>query len=607
MDDSDFGTITRRTTLGLLAAGMARPLAAAGAPPAEQLRPLLETSAAADLALDPMDDPGRPRPPGTPAFVDPLSDAYASALETNKRREAAALKGIDRAALGPVDRIAYDVFAFRLRQVLHLFDDGLFAIQRQAPLNPSFGLHIELPDFVAGAGASFATVADYELGLQRLNGFADHLDMTVTRLREGLGAGRVQPRIIVTNVLKQVEAMLALPPGETPFLAAIRRMPVSFPANDRARLARAYRTAVEGKVLPAYARWQRFLQDTYLPRATAVPGRFAMRDGDRLYAAELAEHTTTSMSADAIHALGLSEVARIRDGMEATRAKVGFTGDLKAMFAYVRANPAFYCKTPDELLGRFTAIEARIWQRIPALFRHRPQAPFRVAPLPTLGGQRGTGYYKAGPADGVTPGTLYFNMAMLDTRPIPTLETLTLHEGIPGHHFQVMLAREDKRLPTLLGYGSSTAYSEGWGLYAESLGPELGMFTDPWQYFGHLDMAMLRAVRLVVDTGIHALGWSRARAIAYMLDNTSMAMRDVEVEIDRYIAQPGQACAYKIGELTFARLRREAEARLGARFDIRDFHDQCLDTGALPMAVLEAKVGAWIAAGGGDSQTGASA
>ena len=582
------GGMTRRTAMAALAAGVAAPAIAASQPADQRLRALLDASAAADAALDPMGDAElRPQ-----VFVDPMGDAYARILESNKRRELTELARIDRAVLGPIDQIAHDVFAYRTRQTLAMFDTGLFVIQRQAPLNPSFGLHIELPDFVAGAGAPFATLADYDAGLVRLSGFAAYMDSVVQRLREGQAAGRLQPRIIVDNILKQVDAMLALPPEATPFFAAITRMPATFTPVDRARLTAAYRASISQTVLPAYARWQHFLTHDYA--SLAAPGRGAMKDGARLYAAELADHTTTNMTADAIHRLGQSEVARIRGEMEAVRSKVGFNGDLKALFDHVRTNPAFYCKTEAELLQRFADIEARIWPGIPALFHNRPKAPFRVAGLPALGGQRGTGYYKPGPPDGVSPGTLYFNMAMLDTRPIPTLETLTLHEGIPGHHFQINLARENAALPPLLRNGSSTAYSEGWGLYAESLGRELGMFTDPWQWFGHLDMEMLRAVRLVVDTGIHALGWDRARAIAFMTDNTSMAPRDIEVEIDRYIAQPGQACAYKIGELTLARLRREAQAKLGPRFDVRDFHGQCLDTGALPMAVLEAKVTDWM-------------
>jgi len=234
-------------------------------------------------------------------------------------------------------------------------------------------------------------------------------------------------------------------------------------------------------------------------------------------------------------------------------------------------------------------------------------APFEVRPLPALGGQRGTGYYRPGPPDGVSPGILYFNMAMLGTRPIPTLETLTLHEGIPGHHFQINLARENAKLPPLLGMPQGdgfTAFTEGWGLYSESLGRDLGMFVDPYQWFGHLDMEMLRAVRLVVDTGIHAKRWERQQAIDYMLANTSMAQHDVTVEIDRYIAAPGQACAYKMGELKLHALRDRAAKTLGAHYDIRDYHDQVLGTGALPLKVLEDKIDGWIAAGGGPAGSG---
>ncbi len=588
--------LSRRSALALLAVAPAVPALATTDSPGARLRALLEASAAADAALDPTGEPGATRPAGSPAFVDPLSDGYRATLAANKRREWAALLAIDRASLDATDAIARDVFQWQTRQTLDFLDSGLFDVARQVPLNPSFGLHVEFPDFVAGTAAPFATPADYETGLARLAGFAGYLDSTILRLREGLAAGRRQPRIIIANILAQVDAVLAQPVEDSAFYAAVRRLPPGLSAADRARFTAAYRDMITTRVYPGYRRWQQFLRAEYLPVALADPGRWAMPGGAALYAAELARHTTTTMTADAIHALGLAEVARLRAAMDAVRADVGFAGDLPALFAYVRSDPRFYCKTPDELLGRFRAIEARIWQGIPRLFRDRPRAPFQVAALPALGDQRGTGYYRPGPADGTTPGTLFFNMSMLGTRPIPTLETLTLHEGIPGHHFQITLARENTALPALLRFGSNTAYAEGWGLYAESLGRELGMFTDPWQWFGHLDMAMLRAVRLVVDTGIHALRWDRDRAIAYMLANTSMAPRDVAVEIDRYIAAPGQACAYKIGELTIQRLRTAAQARLGSRFDIRDFHAQVLGTGALPMAVLEAKLAGWTPA-----------
>ncbi len=376
-------------------------------------------------------------------------------------------------------------------------------------------------------------------------------------------------------------------------------MPASFSPAERQRISQAFRERITGKIYPGYALWQDMLRGRYLPAANPEPGRWAMKGGDQLYAWELRHHTTTTLPPETIHSLGLSEVARIRARMEDVRREVGFDGDLKAFFEYIRTDPRFYCKTPEELLARFEAIEARIWPGIPTLFHERPEAPFEVRPLPALGDQRGTGYYRPGPPDGTTPGVLFFNMSMLDTRPIPTLETLTLHEGIPGHHFQITLARENEALPPLLRYGSATAFSEGWGLYAESLGPELGMFKDPMQMFGHYDMEMLRAVRLVVDTGIHARKWSRQKAIDFILDNTSMAQRDVEVEIDRYIAYPAQACAYKIGQLKFRELRERSAQELGASFDVRDYHHQVLGTGCLPMDVLEAKVDAWIASGGG--------
>ena len=593
---------SRRTTLGLLAAAVAAPCLpalGAGDDASARLRRLLETSAAADAGLDPTGEPGAARPDASPAFIDPTGDNYAATLLANKRRELATLKGIDRAQLSAVDAIAWDVFAYATQQTLAMFDSGLFAVAQQVPLNPSFGLHIEFPDFVAGSGASFATLADYEIGLERLAGFAGYLENSIARLRQGVAAGYLQPRSIVANVIAQVDAMLAQPVEASAFYAAIGRMPPGFDAADRARLGLAYRTMIETRIYPGYRLWQAYLRNEYLPVALATPGRWAMKDGNALYAAELARHTTTDLTADAIHAIGRAEVTRIRGEMESVRRQLGFKGDLQALFAHVRTDPQFYCKTPDELLGRFRQIEARIWLGIPRLFHDRPSAPFTVAPLPALGDQRGTGYYRPGVADGSSPGTLYFNMSMLGTRPIPTLETLTLHEGIPGHHFQITLAREDASLPPLLRYGSNTAYAEGWGLYAESLGRELGMFRDPWQWFGHLDMEMLRAVRLVVDTGLHALQWDRDRAIAFMLENTSMAPRDVGVEIDRYISFPAQACAYKIGELTISRLRRSAADALGPRFDIRDFHREVLGTGALPMKVLEAKIAGWMADGGG--------
>lgn len=594
--------LSRRAALSLMAASAATPLAgwlnwarAESTDADARLRALLDASEAAQNRLDPLAAARRGQHPVETVFVDPLSDHYASTLLDNKTRERRQLLAIDRASLGPAGRIAYDVFRYRTEQTLEAFESGLFAISQKTPLDASFGLQVELPDFVSGAGAPFATVADYEKGLERLAGFSGYLQSTITRLQQGLAEGYVQPQVIVSNVLKQVDAMLGIPVERSPFYHCITTMPAQIAAADHARLAAAYRRSIEQSVYPAYRSWKNYLTDTYLPRATRMSGRSAMKNGEALYAANLAYHTTTRMNADEIHTLGLSEVARIRGEMERTRVQVGFKGDLPQFFDYIRKDPQFYFTRPEQLLARFREIEARIWPNIPKLFARSPKARFEVQALPALGDQRGTGYYRVGPADASQPGILFFNMSMLGTRPIPTLETLTLHEGIPGHHFQLSLAQEDDTLPPLLRFGESTAYSEGWGLYAESLGKELGMFEDPWQWFGHLDMEMLRAVRLVVDTGIHAKSWTREQALAYMLGNTSMAPRDVEVEVDRYISVPGQACAYKIGELKLQELRQRATRALGTKFDIRNFHEQVLDTGALPLEVLERKIDDWIA------------
>jgi len=557
---------------------------------------LVVESQRADDALNPLRLARRGARPAGALFVDPFSESYATQYEANKRQELSALASIDRAALPEGDQIAYDVFRYQAEKALGEIESGVSAIRRKVPLNASFGLHVEFPDYMSST-TGFATVQDYEDRLVQLNGFIAFMNANVDRLRQGMAEGYHQPKVVVRNVIGQLDSFLALPVEQSPLYSPVTRFPETISAADRTRLEAAYRQAVETGAYPAYGLWRSFLHDEYLPHATEGAGLWAMKDGDRVYAADLVHHTTTSKPADEIHRLGLAEVASIRAEMEDARRAAGFEGDLPAFFEYVRTEPSFYYTEPADLIAHFERIEAKVWENMPKLFSRRPKAEFEVRPLPAMGDQRGTGYYRAGPPDASEPGVLYFNMAMLNTRPIPTLETLALHEGVPGHHYQISLVQEDASLPDLLRYrlAPATAYSEGWGLYAESLGKDLGLFTDPYQFFGHLDMEMLRAVRLVVDTGLHALRWDRQRAIDFMLANTSMAPRDVAVEIDRYITNAGQACAYKIGELKFQELRQKAKDVQGDGFDIRLFHDQILDTGALPLDVLEAKIDRWLA------------
>ncbi len=575
-----------------------QPVFASSAALSQRLRELIDRSVRADAALDPL-KALRVDPHAAGRFIDPLSDAYARMRLSNKKREMAELMTIDPHALGPVDRLAWDVFHYKTAEVLQDFSSGLFEIKRMVPLDPSFGLQVSFPDAASGAGTPFVTLEDYENGLSRLKGFAGYLRTTIVRLKEGLAHGYVQPRIVVENVLAEVNVALSSAPQDTAFYQPIRKMPATITGAERARLARAYLSVIRDDVMPGYALWKTYLTETYLPRARQAPGLWAMKDGARIYDQALRWNTTTSLSADQIHDLGLREVARIRAAMHEVQRVLGFPHDLRALFEHVRTDPKFYFTRPEELLDRFKEIEARIWKGMPRLFDRKPKAPFEVRPLPAMGAARGTGYYKLGPPDGSGPGVLYFNMAMLSTRPIPTLETLTLHEGIPGHHYQGSLAQENTALPDILRFGGGfTAYIEGWAVYSESLGKALGMFTDPWQWYGHLDFDMLRACRLVVDTGLHAQRWSRDKAIAFLTENTSMAAKDIRVEIDRYIAVPAQATAYKVGELKIKALRRRAEQGLGRRFDVKRFHDQVIMTGSMPLGILDHKIQNWINAGG---------
>ena len=337
-----------------------------------------------------------------------------------------------------------------------------------------------------------------------------------------------------------------------------------------------------------------------MPRTRNTVGLGELPGGPELYRYRVADSTTTDLSPEQIHRIGLDEVARLHAEMEKVKTAVGFTGTLKQFFEHLRTDPKFQPKSREELTQSYYAIGRKLDATLPSLFSTIPRTPLEIKPTPALtekGAARGE--YQQGAPDGSRPGTFYFNAYDLPSRTLFTMETLYLHEGAPGHHFQIMLAQENAALPDFQRFGGNTAYVEGWGLYAETLGKELGVYTDPYQYFDYLDSQLFRAIRLVVDTGIHAKGWTRERTIQYILDNSSRGRTNATAETERYIAIPGQALAYKIGQLKISELRARAEDKLGPRFDVRKFHEQVLGTGALPLAVLERKIDDWIAAGGG--------
>jgi uncharacterized protein (DUF885 family) len=408
----------------------------------------------------------------------------------------------------------------------------------------------------------------------------------------------VQPRPVMEKVLPQLEAMIAATPAESLFFAPVKAFPEGIGAGDRERLMAAYTVAIRDEVTPAFVRLRDFIRDEYLPKTRDTVAWSALPDGAAWYAFYVQEHTTTTMTADEIHQLGLSEVQRILGEMDKVRQTVGFEGDLDAFFTFLETDPRFYFTAGADLVQGYRDLKLRIDAALPKLFSLFPKADYEVREVEAFRAQSAAGAsYQQPSADGSRPGIFYVNTYNLKAQPKFGMETLSLHEASPGHHFQTTIQQELEDLPRFRRFGGDyTAYVEGWALYAEYLGKELGLFTDPYQWFGRLNDEQLRAMRLVVDTGLHAKGWTREQAIQYMLDNSTLAESDVVSEVERYIAWPGQALGYKVGDLALQALRRKAEATLGPKFDVRDFHREVLSDGAVPLDVLKAKIDRWIEA-----------
>ncbi len=529
---------------------------------------------------------------------DYVSDASFEAARQAARSELAALARIDRNALSPDEQVAYDVFKWDRATELQGLEGEVFRASVVLPIDHFNGFHTDFAELSSGESiAPYKTVTDYENGLKRIVDFERAVDGSIGRMREGLAAGIVQPKLIMTNVVEQLDAMLAESVEGSSFYRPLTKFPADIAVADQTRLKTAYAQAISNRIRPALTRLRDFIRESYLPHARDSVGLLHMKGGPELYRYLVQVRTTTGLSPEQIHTIGLSEVARIQSDMEAVKNQVGFTGTLPQFFEHIRTDPKFKPASREALQQGYVAIGKRLEATLPRMFSTIPKAPLDIRPVPALtekGAARGS--YSAGTPDGSRPGVFYFNAYDLPSRTTPGMETLYLHEGAPGHHFQIMLARENEALPEFMRFGGVTAYVEGWGLYAETLGRELGVYTDPYQYFGYLDSQLFRAIRLVVDTGIHAKGWTRDQTIQYILDNSSRGRSNATAETERYIAIPGQALAYKIGQMKISELRAKAEKELGPRFDIREFHAQVLMTGALPLAVLEAKIDRWIAA-----------
>ena len=565
--------------------------------PAQRLQALFNASDAASLNRNPIGRIFRGDLSHAGEFGDGISNAWYAAEKQAAVDDLAQLAAIDSKALNANDRVSYDVFKWQRSTDLKGFDPAILAATLDRPIDHFYGIQTFFPEFSSGEGAApYKTVADYEAGLSRIPGFVTFIDAAILRFRDGMKSGVVQPKLVVQNVIDQLDNLLKPDIDDAVMMKPVKTFPDSIAAADQARLKVAYTKAIGTQVNPALVRLRDFLKADYLPVARASVGLGQMPGGPALYKYLIASTTTTDMTAPQIHALGLAEVARITKGMETVKNQVGFKGALPAFFEDLRTNPKFQPASKQALTDLYLAVGARVDMAVPALFSAIPKSKLEIRPVPSFKEKTdAAGSYQGGAPDGSRPGVFYFNTYDLPTRTTPGIETLYLHEAIPGHHFQISLAQENTSLPAFQRFGGNTAFVEGWALYAESLGPELGMFKDPYQLMGRYGDEMLRAMRLVVDTGLHSKGWSRNKAIQYMMDNSAMSRTDVTAEVERYIAIPSQALAYKVGQLTISRLRAKAEAALGRAIDIRQFHEQVLMTGALPMAVLEKKIDDWIA------------
>jgi uncharacterized protein (DUF885 family) len=517
----------------------------------------------------------------------------AIALDVDRKALESAQK-LAAGQLSDADRLSVEILMHDLRASL----EGAKFPGELAPINQFQSLPTLMPVLGSGSSAQpFATAADYDRFLKRMRDYIVWSDQAIANMRKGLAQNLTYPRVLMERVLPQLKELIVADPETSLFYTPLKKFPDAVAAADRTRLQTAYRDAITKEINPAYQRLHDFIRDEYLKGARTQVGWSNVPNGRAWYAYLARLSTTTDLSPDTIHELGLKEVARIRSEMEQVKQQVGFKGDLAAFFKFLQEDPQFYFDNEAALLQGYRDLKKNIDARLPKLFADFPKADYEVRAVEAFRAQSSAGgFYQAPSADGSRPGIFYVNTYNLKAQPKFGMETLSLHEAAPGHHFQVAIQQELEEIPRFRRFGTGyVAYQEGWALYAESIGKELGMFTDPYQYYGRLADEMLRAMRLVVDTGLHTRNWTREQSIKYMLDNSSMAPSDAESEVERYIAIPGQALGYKIGQLRIRELRNKAQAALGSRFDVREFHSVVLRDGSLPLEVLEAKIDRWIA------------
>ena len=504
------------------------------------------------------------------------------------------LKKYDRASLSPNDQLSYDV----LKDQLEMNLEGTKFHFEYLPFNQMNSLPLTIAQFGSGTGAQpFKKVKDYEDWLKRVTAFSVWVDTAIGNLKLGIKAGIVFPKSLVVKMIPQMQSMVVADAKKSLFYGPIKLMPASFSAADKDRLTKAYEVSILNVIVPTYKKLGDFLQNEYLPKARTSSGLSSIPDGSAMYTYQVRQQTTTTRTPDEIYQTGLSEVARIRKAMDSIQNAVGYKGDLKSFFDYLNADQKFMpYHSPKEVLAAFETIHQTMKPNLIKLFEHAPKTPFEIRQTEDFRAASASAEYNSGSADGTRPGIFY--VPILDATKFNTtsgMESLFLHEAIPGHHYQISLTQENKELPNFRRYGGHNAYVEGWALYCESLGKELGLYTDPYQYFGALGDEMHRAIRLVVDVAIHTKNMTREEAIKYMMDNEVISEQGATAEIERYMGNPAQALGYKTGAMKIRALRTKYEQQLGSKFNAAEFHTQVLKDGSLPLNVFEAKMDRWAA------------
>ena len=524
------------------------------------------------------------------ALMPSVTPADLARRQAERKATLAELATVDRSKLPAAEQVNYDIFKQQIQQGVESYDFADY----EMPINADSGFHSSFARL--SKEMPLATVKDYENYISRLNAWPRYVREQIALMRLGLKSGMTVPRATLEGYDASIAAHVVDDVEKSVFWPPFKKFPSTVPASEQDRLRTEGRAAILNGAVVGYREFLDFFRNEYLPGTRTTLGASALPNGAAYYRFKIREFTTLDLSPEEIHNIGLKEVDRISGEMNSVMKQVAFNGDFAAFLNFLRTDPRFYAKTPQELLEHAAWIAKTIDGKLPSEFKTLPRLPYTVEPVPAdIAPKYTSGRYVGPPWGSTQPGIYWVNTYAVGSRPLYNLESLTLHEAVPGHHLQIALSRELKDLPNFRRFSYISAFGEGWGLYCEWLGQEMGFYTDPYSNFGRLTYEMWRACRLVVDTGIHSMGWTRQQAIDYLASRTALPLHEVETEVDRYISWPGQALSYKLGELKIKELRTRAEQALGTRFDRREFHDVVLGSGAVPLIVLEANVDRWIA------------